>query len=218
MNVLITGATGMIGGIILEKCIADPRINKIFSIGRRKTGKQSLKLTEVVWKDFLNFQGAESYFEDIDLVFYCLGVYTGAVDKGLFKKITYDYTVSFADQLKSLSPGADFVFLSGAGADPEEKSPTPFAKYKGMAENYLIKLQFDKLYIFRPGYIYPVEKRKEPNLFYSISRFFYPLIKLFGDNASITSTELANAMFLVSKKNPDSSILENRDIISFLNQ
>ena len=45
-----------------------------------------------------------------------------------------------------------------------------------MAENHLTK-QFDALHIFRPGYIYPVEKRNEPNLMYRFSRFIYPALK-----------------------------------------
>ena len=61
-----------------------------------------------------------------------------------------------------------------------------------MAENYLRKLELDR-YCFRPAYIYPVHKRKEPNFMYTLSRALYPLIRLFGKNVSIKSTQLARA-------------------------
>jgi len=69
------------------------------------------------------------------------------------------------------------LFLSGQGADRDEKSKISFARYKGIAENYLFNKAFQQLYIFRPAYIYPVQKRKEPNLFYSSLRLIYPVVK-----------------------------------------
>ncbi len=92
-----------------------------------------------------------------------------------------DYAVSFAKILKENSPAAKFCFLSGAGADRTEKSKTSFALYKGIAENQIDKLDLE-FYTFRPGYIYPVEQRKEPNLMYSIMRNLYPILRLLGSN------------------------------------
>jgi len=80
----------------------------------------------------------------------------------------------------------------------------------------LLSKNFEQLYIFRPGYIYPVEKRKESNLTYSISRTLYPLIKLFGNNASIKSTKLAQAMFQAGLKGANKTNLENQDILTEL--
>ncbi len=110
------------------------------------------------------------------------------------------------------SPKATFCFLSGQGADQKEKSRIAFAKYKGMAENYLTKLQFGALYIFRPGYIYPVEKREEPNLSYRIFRKLYPLMKKIYPQGAITSEELSNSMFKAGMVGAFKSILENQDI------
>jgi len=70
-----------------------------------------------------------------------------------------------------------------------------------------------EFYTFRPGYIYPVTKREEPNLMYRVSRVLYPLVKLFGKNMSIKSTELAAAMFKVGVSGTDKRVLENRDIL-----
>ena len=214
-KVLITGATGMTGGIVLKHCIESSEVADVVSFVRRPTGVKHPKLKELVIDNFLDYSEHLKEFENVDAVYFCIGVYTGAVSKQKFKEITVDYTNEFIDTLKEYSPNARFCFLSGGGADNTEKSRMMFAKYKGMAENYMFA-SLNNAYTFRPGYIYPVEKRKEPNFSYRISRTLYPLIKLFGKNASIKSTELAYAMFKAGLRCAPKEILENRDILNFI--
>lgn len=85
-----------------------------------------------------------------------------------------------------------------------------------MAENQISKLKLE-FYSFRPGYIYPVNPRKEPSVMYSAMRALYPVIKMLGKNASIKSTELAKAMFVTGMNGADKEILENKDIVNRLN-
>ncbi len=80
-----------------------------------------------------------------------------------------DYTKAFGEALRKFNDIMTFCFLSGQGADSSGKSKIQFARDKGIAENILLNLKFGKTYIFRPGYIYPVKPRKEPNLIYKIS-------------------------------------------------
>ncbi|MDW7693982.1 NAD(P)H-binding protein [Flammeovirgaceae bacterium SG7u.111] len=211
-NVLITGATGMVGAIVLRNCLESPEIEKVTSISRKPLGISHPKLEEVVHSDFLDYSTVEHHFQNQDAAYFCIGVYTGQVPDSTFKTITVDYTKTFADVLVKNSPTATFCFLSGAGADPKEKSKMSFARYKGMAENYLLKLGFEHVFIFRPGYIYPVEKRKEPNVSYRIFRSLYPMLKGLMANSSITSEELGKAMFQAGLSGAGKTILENKDI------
>ena len=88
-----------------------------------------------------------------------------------------------------------------------------FARDKGTAENSLSDMDIGEFYALRPSYIYPVASRKEPNFSYKMMRFLYkPIISRMGINASITSTDLANAMFYVGINGTDKLILENRDL------
>lgn len=216
-NVVITGASGMVGGIVLEHCLNDSRIGKVTSLVRRPSGINNDKLLEIIIPDFSNYSGMELHFQNQDVAYFCIGVYTGAVPDEKFKEITVDYTLTFSKMLKEQSPNAVFCFLSGAGADQKEKSRMSFARYKGIAENYLLKLKFKECYLFRPSYIYPVIKRKEPNFSYRLSRSLYPLIKLFGNNMSIKSTELGEAIYKVGLQGTSQIILENKDICKILN-
>lgn len=216
-NVLITGSTGMIGGLVLQLCLDNDGISSVTSLVRKTSGINHAKLNEVIINDFSALDQDASYFESIDIVYYCLGVYTGAVDRELFRKITVDYPETLAKVLCSKNSDITFCLLSGAGADRKEKSRMMFAKDKGIIENRLSQMGFKAFHAFRPGYIYPVTPREEPNITYKISRFLYPLLKLLGSNASIKSTELAASMFKVGLNGSDKEIFENRDIVAYQN-
>ncbi len=211
-KIIITGATGMVGNIALNTCLKSEDIESVISIGRKSVGFTHPKLTEIIHSDFLDFKDIENAFENIDVAIYCLGVYTGAVDRATFKTINVDFTKAFADTLKKKSPHSTFCFLSGQGADSTEKSRIAFAKDKGMAENIILALNFSNTYIFRPAYIYPVTPRKEPNFSYRIFRKLYPLMKTIYPKGVIPSVTLGKAMVAAGLSGATKTILENEDI------
>lgn len=212
-KVLITGASGMVGGLILQHCLNSKEIDSVVSLVRKPTGIQHEKLKEVETDNFLDHSLHVEEFKGIDIVYFCIGVYTGAVSDQFFKEITVDYTKAFVDLLQVHSPQARFCFLSGQGADRTEKSRISFARYKGMAENHFFT-QLEDAYTFRPGYIYPVIKRKEPNFSYRLMRWMYPVVNALYKNASITSVDLARVMFEVGLHGSNIRVLENRDLRS----
>ena len=195
-KIIITGASGMVGGNALEYLLENEEVGEVLSFVRKSSDKSHAKLKEIVVPDFYNYENSGVDFSNVDAALFCIGVYTGAVDRETFAKITIDMTVVFAEALKAASPNATFCLLSGMGADRTEKSRTMFAKDKGIVENKLEAMNFGAFHTFRPGYIYPVVPREEPNLMYRISRWLYPVLKYMGRNASIKSTDLAMGMVL----------------------
>ena len=213
-KVVIGGASGMIGSLIQEECLTSSEISKIISLVRKKSDRNHPKLEEIIISDFSDYSVQNGIFQQADIAFFCIGVYTGQVPKAKFKEITVDYAVAFAKAVRAANPEARLCFLSGAGADRSEKSSAAFARYKGMAENQISDLNLE-FYSFRPGYIYPVSPRKEPNLMYRILRALYPLLRLMGSGSSIKSTELAKAMFNVGLNGVRPEILENKSILEY---
>jgi uncharacterized protein YbjT (DUF2867 family) len=216
-RVVITGASGMVGGCALRICLESPVVSRVTAIGRRPTGISDTRLHEVVVDDFNDYSALPEALENQDAALYCLGAYTGAVPDDLFRRITVDYTLAFAKSLHSASPQAAFCFLSGQGADQTERSRMAFARYKGAAENTLLDIGFSRVHLFRPGYIYPVMPRKEPNRMYTITRFLYPLVRRLYPNIGISSENLAAAMVhagLYGTGENEGPILENKDIRS----
>jgi len=202
----------MVGSVIQKACLASPDVAEVTSIVRRPLGINNPKLKELVHQDFLDFSEVKEYFEGQNVAYFCIGAYTGKVSDDKFKIITVDMAQVFADAVKEGNPNVTFCLLSGAGADPKEKSRVAFARYKGIAENHLISKDFKGLNIFRPAYIYPVEKRVEPNLMYRISRRLYPLLKNLMPGSVITSEELGMAMFKAGVQGANHGILENTEI------
>ena len=52
MNVVIFGATGMVGQGALRACLADAGVRQVLVIGRTPTGRSHPKLRELIRADF----------------------------------------------------------------------------------------------------------------------------------------------------------------------
>jgi uncharacterized protein YbjT (DUF2867 family) len=211
-HVIITGSSGMIGSLVLQECLHREDVDRATIISRRPSGIRHPKLTEVIHENFLDYTDIMPHLEGQDACFFCIGVYTGQVSAEAFRKITVDYTIAFATALKKASPNASFCFLSGQGADPKEKSRILFAREKGIAENALLRLNFPHTYLFRPGYIYPVTPRHEPNGLYRFMRGLYKAVSPIIPGIGVPSTRLAHKMVEVGLAGGDQSIYEHRDI------
>jgi uncharacterized protein YbjT (DUF2867 family) len=214
-RVVVVGATGMVGGYALRYALEQPAVAQVTSIGRRTLGVSHAKLIEVVHRDFADCSGLANALSDQDGAVFCLGAYTGAVPDDQLRRITVDYTIEFARVLRTSSPYAAFSFLSGSGADRTERSRIAFARYKGAAENALMAAGFPRVYLFRPGYIYPVEPREEPNLGYRLLRTIYPAFRFLFPNQVIRADDLAHAMVdavIRGTGEERAVVFENRDI------
>ena len=212
---VLVGATGMVGGYALQYALEHPAVERVTVIGRRALGISHAKLKEVLHPNFGDCSALAESLAHQDAAIFCMGAYTGSVSDAELRTITVDYAVEFARVLHASSPGADFVFLSGNGADPTGKSRIAFARYKGEAENALLAAGFHAVYIFRPAYIYPVKPRKEPNLGYRLLRAIYPVFRILFPSQVIRADDLARVMVDVAAqgiKEPKASVFENKDI------
>ena len=195
IRLVIVSATGMVGGHALRYALDNPAVASVTVIGRRTLGISHPKLKEVLHQDFrelLSTRGSAHRSGCCDLLprrLYKHGVRLRSPqnNRGLHNHVC-------ARTACSSSPDAAFSFLSGMGADQTERSRAAFARYKGMAENALLKTGFPRVFIFRPAYIYPVEPRKEPNFGYRLQRWIYPVFRVLFPGFVIQSDHLARAM------------------------
>jgi hypothetical protein len=140
------------------------------------------------------------------------------VSREEYIRITYDYAVTAAQAILHANPAITFVFLSGAGADSQEKSRTLFARVKGKTENNLKRLPFRKLYIARPGGIIPVHKKEKAAFFEKLVIPLYPLIQSIAPGTMISSVVLAKALIRLAKQGADRTILENMPLKALAGQ
>src|SRR6201997_1263772 len=188
-NLVIVGATGMVGGYALRYALDNSEVKSVTSIGRKKVGISHPKLEQVLHQNFANCSPLANVLSNQDAVVYCLGTYTGSVSGDQLRVITADYAIEFARVFRGSSPDAAFSFLSGSGADPTGQSRLAFARYKGQAEKALLAAGFPRVYLFRPAYIYSVEPRKEPNFGYRLLRAIYPAFRLLFPNQVIRADD-----------------------------
>ena len=162
MNVVLFGATGMVGQGVLIECLEDPGVKRVVSVVRRPTGVTHAKLTEIVHADFFDYAAIEASLRDADACFFCLGVSSVGMKEDDYRRVTYDLTMAAANALRRLNPNLAFIYVSGKSTDSTEKGRMMWARVKGKTENDLAKL-FARAYAFRPGYIHPVKGVRPKN-------------------------------------------------------
>jgi uncharacterized protein YbjT (DUF2867 family) len=216
MNVVIFGATGMIGGGALLECLDDPDVKSVIAVGRSRTGVSHPKLSEVALDDLTRAESISDTLRDCDACFFCMGVSSVGLTEAEYHRITFDVTLAVARALPAAAPNSAFVYISGAGADSTEKGSQMWARVKGKTENALLALGFRSLYLLRPGLIQPVRGVRSKTgwyqAFYTVMRPFSGLIVRLAPSLATTTSILGKGMLRVAKKGYPKQILESRDI------
>src|SRR5215510_12112239 len=99
MNVVLFGATGMVGAGTLLECLADPRVETVLAVTRSPIGRTHPKLWEVLHTDFFNYQTLTDDFSSCDACFFCLGVSSVGKSEAIYTRLTYDLTLAAARAL-----------------------------------------------------------------------------------------------------------------------
>ena len=217
MNVILFGATGMVGQGVLRECLLNPDVHQILSIVRTPSNQPHPKLRELVHTNFFDYSAIEPQLTGYDACFFSLGVSSTGMDEAKYTHLTHDLTLAAAITLARLNPQMTFVYVSGAGTDSTEHGRTMWARVKGKTENDLLKLPFHAAYMFRPGFIQPLHgirsKTRLYQTFYTALNPILPLLKSAFPKSITTTEELARAMLNVAKHGYPSPILETPDII-----
>ena len=218
MNVLLFGATGMVGQGILRECLLDPGVEQVLSIVRSPTTQQHPKLHQLAHEDFFDYSNIEPELTGFDACLFALGVTSAGKSEAEYTRLTYDLTLAAAKTLAPLNPGMTFLYVSGAGTDSTERGRTMWARVKGKTENDLLKLPFRAAYMFRPGFIQPLHgirsKTKLYQTFYTLLNPILPLLKSTFPQYITTTEQLGRAMLRVARNGYPRPILESKDINS----
>jgi len=217
MNVILFGATGMVGQGVLRECLLDSNVQQILSIVRTPSGQHHPKLRELAHTNFFDYSAIEPQLTGYDACFFSLGVSSAGMDEAKYTHLTYDLTLAAATTLARLNPNMTFLYISGAGTDSTERGRIMWARVKGKTENALLKLPFRAAYMFRPGFIQPLHgirsKTKLYQAFYTALTPLLPLLKSAFPKSITTTEELGRAMLNVARNGYPKPILEVPDIV-----
>lgn len=224
MNILLFGATGMVGQAVLRECLLDPGVTRVVALGRspaRDTPMGRLpeasKLEDLIHTDMYDYSAVEGRLTGFDACFFCLGVSSAGMTEAAYTRVTYDLTLAAATMLARRNPQMVFTYVSGRSTDSTEQGPVMWARVKGRTENALLKLPFKAAYMFRPGVIEPLDgirpKSKVYRLAYVLLMPFLSLVKFLWPQAALTTTrQVGRAMLAVARRRVAKPILEVADI------
>jgi uncharacterized protein YbjT (DUF2867 family) len=216
MRILLTGATGMVGGGVLRECLDDPRITQVLALGRKPSGLTHPKLRDLVRANLASYADIGDAFKGFDACFFCAGVSAVGLDEPRYTAVTYGLTIAAAEAFAAANPAKVFCYVSGEGTDSTERGRSMWARVKGRTENRLLAMPLSA-YMFRPGYIQPRKGVRSKTgwyqAFYTVMGPLYPLLRVFFGRHMTTAQSVGRAMIATAAGLAgDKRILENDDI------
>jgi len=216
INVIITGTTGMVGEGVLIQCLNSPEIDSILVVNRKSCGYTHPKLIEIIHQDFFDFSKIENELTGYNACFFCLGITSVGASDEVYYKMTYTLTMHVAETLSRLNENMTFCYVSGSGTN--ENGRLNWQKVKGKTENDLMKLPFEQVFNFRPGFIKPMKEQKFAHKFYNYINWMFPIGRSLFPNGFCKMTELAQAMINTLSHNNERKTLEGKEIIALANE
>ena len=208
---LLFGSTGLVGGHVLNYLIQNSNYSKIKLFVRSFSGINNPKI-EIIKTDFNNLN---KHAEDIkgDECFCCIGTTKKkSPNTNEYQKIELDIPKKIAQIAKSNSVKS-FFFVSSGYANP--KSSGEYLKFKGLVEEEIKNLDFDKIGIMRPSFLLGErqEERVGEKLGIIVFKILTPiLIGPFRKMRPIHSEIVAKAMIKLANENINQSVLESNEI------
>ncbi len=159
MQILLAGATGLIGAEVLKLCELDSRLDRVCAVTRkplpRPHGAKCLEFST-------NFARFPTDFPP--------GQYAGAIcclgttmakagSKEAFRLVDFDYVLNFAIWVRK-NGVEHFSLVTAMNADP--KSMVFYNRVKGEIEDAVAALNFPKLTIVRPGLLLGQRVERRP--------------------------------------------------------
>ena len=198
MTATIIGATGLIGGYLLEQLLQDDYFDTVRILIRRPLELTHPKLE----KKLVDFSDAESFrlaLERSDVVFCAIGTTQKKVkgDKEAYRKVDYDITVNAATFCK-LNDCETFVFVSSVGAN--NKSNNFYLQLKGEVEEAVKLIGLESVHVMRPSIL--LGARKEFRFGEKIGKGFMSALSFLvpAKYKAIQGKDVAIAMRNVAKK------------------
>jgi uncharacterized protein YbjT (DUF2867 family) len=197
MTATIIGATGLIGGYLLEELLQDNYYATVRILIRRPLELTHPKLE----KKLVDFSDAESFrlaLEGSDVIFCAIGTTQKKVkgDKGAYRKVDYDITVNAAKFCK-LNGCETFVFVSAVGAN--NKSNNFYLKLKGEVEDAVKAIGLKSVHIMQPSLL--IGNRKEFRLSEKIAQWVMPVFSFLLPKKyrPVHASDVAKAMIRITK-------------------
>jgi uncharacterized protein YbjT (DUF2867 family) len=207
MRVLVFGATGTAGSGILRACLESHAVRDVRVVARRPPADVHQKLTVFLHDDYLDYAKVQTAFEGVNACLYALGISvrqtSGAAE---YRRITHDFAMAAARQLRESTPTAVLHYVSGQGAGLESRFM--WARVKAETERDLAEVT--ATVSWRPGFIDGGMAATGPRLY----RALRPAFRLLRGARwlYVTSEDIGRAMLQATVEGIRAGIIENAQI------
>ena len=208
---LIFGSSGLVGKNLLNQVINNSNYSKIKIFVRSSPDISDQKI-EIINTDFKDLEIIKNLITGDDC-FFCIGTTKKkSPDKKEYRRIELDLPKQIA-QISKSNNVKSFIFVSSGFADP--KNSGDYLKFKGLVEEEIKSLNFEKIGILRPSFL--LGKRKEKRLGekigISIFKFLSPLfVGPIKKMKPIHSEKVAKAMIKIANEDIQKTIFESNEI------
>ncbi len=212
---LLFGSSGLVGSHLLNGLIQNSNYSKIKIFVRSLSETNDSKI-EIIKTDFNNL---DKHVEDIkgDECFFCIGTTKkNSPNKFEYRKIELDIPKKIAQIAKS-NLVKSFFFVSSGYANP--KSSGDYLKFKGLVEEEIKNLNFDKIGIMRPSFLLGKRKVERVGEKFGIIIFKVLTPILIGPLRKmrpIGSEKIAKAMIKLANENIDQNVFESNEIVDLV--
>jgi uncharacterized protein YbjT (DUF2867 family) len=211
MKALIFGATGLIGGHLLDFLITSEHYSSVVSLGRKTVNVSHSKLIQKQ----IEFDKLQNYLVDfeVDVVFCCLGTTikkAGSQEK--FKKIDFEYPVLIS-QFAAARKVTRIIVVSSIGADPN--STNFYLKTKGLMEKHVNDSGIEFTTFMRPSLL--LGDRKEFRAGEKIATLFmkltgWAMVGPLRPYRAVKAMDVANAMLYISLEKTPLKVYNSNEI------
>ncbi|WP_043430368.1 oxidoreductase [Cystobacter fuscus] len=193
---LVAGASGLVGGWLLDALLADSRYREVHSLGRRALPRQHPKLVQHT-VDFARL-GGEALPTAQD-AFCCLGTtIKKAGSQEAFRAVDHDAVLAFAQAARAVGVQR-FLVVTALGANA--RSRIFYNRVKGQVEEALASVGFESLVILQPSLLLGErpERRTGERAAAAVSRALAPLLRPLASRP-IEARTVARAMVALARE------------------
>jgi uncharacterized protein YbjT (DUF2867 family) len=154
LSVVMLGASGAVGGQVVNTLLAMPEITRLTLLGRREIALPVSAKASIVQQHVIDIDATDAWkslVEAHDCAICTLGVgQPSKMSKAEFVHIDRDVVIAFATICRQAGV-RHFELLGSAGADSRSKSF--YLRTKGELRDALVALDFERLSVFQPSMI-----------------------------------------------------------------
>ncbi|MFY0525003.1 oxidoreductase [Archangium gephyra] len=195
---LVAGASGLVGGFLLDALLEAPQYREVHSLGRRPLPRQHPKLVQHT-VDFARLGGEA--LPPAQEAFCCLGTtIKKAGSQEAFRAVDHDAVLAFASAAKKAGVQR-FLVVTALGSDA--RSRVFYNRVKGETEEALKAMGFESLVILQPSLLLGERAESRPGERAAIiaSRVLAPLLRPLASRP-IEARTVARAMVALAQAAP----------------